>query len=229
MKNGKIKPLGFGALCLFLLSACPSTSTLKSARTLDEGRMRFTIAPEFQSFSLGAKPLRKPQLEVAARYGLTDTIEVGAKLWVPGVEVDVKYALSRSKDGNSGWDFSIDPGLGYVGGLDGTGTGEGSELSVWTFYLPLLIGYNLGGGNQIVLGPKLIEQVWLTSDEDGATITLLFVGSSLGFVYPVMDGLRVIPEVSFGVPVLRTLSGVGADFATSGLLLQAGVAFEFGQ
>lgn len=228
MNIPNLKDVCLATLSLFILSACPSTSTLKSARTLDEGRMRFAIAPEFQSFSLGGAPLRKPQLELAARYGLTDNIEIGAKIWLPGLEADVKYALSRSEDGNSGWDLSIDPGLGYVGGISGTATGEGSELHVWTFYLPLLIGYNLGGGNQIVVGPKLIDQIWLTADDEGATINILFLGTSLGFVYQVMDGFRVIPEVSFGVPVLRSLSGVGTDVSASGLLLQAGVAFEFG-
>jgi len=229
MKNVVLRFVTLSLGCLLLLPACPSTSTLKSARTLDEGKLRFAIAPEFQSFSLGGTPLRKPQVEMAARYGLTDNIEIGAKLWLPGLEADVKYALLRSPDGNSGWDLSIDPGLGYVGGISGTATGEGSELHVWTFYLPLLIGYNIGGGHQIVLGPKLIDQIWLTADDDGATINILYAGSSLGFVWKALDGVRLIPEISFGIPVLRTLSGVGTDASASGLLLQAGVAIEFGQ
>lgn len=212
-----------------ILSACPSTSTLKSARTLDEGKLRFAVAPEFSVFSLGGTPLKKPQIEMAARYGLTDDIEIGAKLWLPGMAADVKYALVRSQDGNSGWDISLDPGIGYVGGISGTATGDGSELHVLTFYLPVLFGYNLGGGNQVVLGPKLIDQIWMTADDEGSTINLLYAGSSVGFVWKLTDGLRLIPEVSFGIPVLRTLTGVGTDASGSGLLLQAGVAVEFGQ
>jgi hypothetical protein len=228
--NGVTLKTGFlGLVGTALLCACPSMSTLKSARTLDEGKVRFAVAPEFSSFSLGGKPLRKPQIEMAARYGLTDDIEIGAKLWLPGMEVDMKYALLRSKTPDSGWDLSLDPGIGYVGGISGTATGSGSELHVLTFYMPVLFGYNLGEGNQIVLGPKLIDQIWMTADDDGATINLLYAGSSLGFVWKVSDGIRFIPEVSFGIPVLRTLSGVGTDVSGAGHLFQAGIAIEFGQ
>ena len=95
--------------------------------------------------------------------------------------------------------------------------------------MPVLYGYNLGEGNQIVVGPKLIDQIWMTADDEGATINLLYAGSSLGFVWKASDGIRFIPEVSFGIPVLRSLSGVGTDVSGAGLLLQAGIAIEFGQ
>ncbi|MEE2902717.1 MAG: hypothetical protein VYC39_10315 [Myxococcota bacterium] len=228
MKRTRIYFLA-AASCLFLVYGCPSTSTLKSARTLDKGKLRFAVAPEYSVFSLGGEPLQNPQIELAARYGLTDNIEIGAKLWLPGLQADVKYALLRSEDMNSGWDLSINPGFGYIGGISGTATGEGSDLHILTFYLPFLAGYNLGGGNQIVLGPKLINQTWLTSEDNSETINLLYLGSSLGFVWKYSDGVRFIPEVSFGVPVLRTLTGVGTDASASGILFQAGVAVEFGE
>ena len=229
MKRTKIYALSAAASCLFFLYGCPSTSTLKSARTLDKGKLRFAVAPEYSVFSLGGEPLQNPQIELAARYGLTDNIEIGAKLWLPGLQADVKYALLRSEDMNSGWDLSINPGFGYIGGISGTATGEGSDLHVLTFYLPFLAGYNIGGGNQIVLGPKLINQTWLTSDDSSETINLLYAGSSFGFVWKYSDGVRLIPEVSFGIPVLRTLTGVGTDASASGILFQAGVAVEFGE
>jgi len=221
--------VGLLSFSVSMLYACPSTSTLKSARTLDEGKLRFAVAPEFSVFSLGGEPLKKPQIEMAARYGLTDDIEIGAKLWLPGLQADVKYALMRSEDGNSGWDLSLNPGIGYVGGISGTATGSGSELHVLTFYMPFLAGYNIGDGHQVVLGPKLINQIWMTADESGEVINLLYAGSSIGFVWKASDGIRLIPEVSFGIPVLRTLTGVGTDASASGLLLQAGLAIEFGQ
>lgn len=229
MKRTKFYTLAAAASSLFLLYGCPSTSTLKSARTLDKGKLRFAVAPEYSVFSLGGEPLQNPQIELAARYGLTDNIEIGAKLWLPGLQADVKYALLRSEDMNSGWDLSINPGFGYIGGISGTATGEGSDLHVLTFYLPFLAGYNIGGGNQIVLGPKLINQTWLTSDDSSETINLLYAGSSFGFVWKYSDGVRLIPEVSFGIPVLRTLTGVGTDASASGILFQAGVAVEFGE
>ncbi len=98
-----------------------------------------------------------------------------------------------------------------------------------TSYLSLLIGHNIGGGYQVVLGPQLIDQLWLTADDEGATINIVYTGRSLGFVWRAIDCVRLIPEISFGVPVLRTSNGVGTDASASGLLFQAGMAIEFGQ
>lgn len=58
---------------------------------------------------------------------------------------------------------------------------------------------------------------------------IVFISVTLGFVRKALEGVRFIPEISFGIPVLRTLRGVGTDASASGLLLQAGVAVNFGQ
>ena len=78
-----------GVLCI---AGCPSMSTIGSARTMDAGSTQFFVAPAYSSFSMGGEPLRQPQLELGGRYGITDNVELGAKLWLPGLELESKFA-----------------------------------------------------------------------------------------------------------------------------------------
>ena len=217
-------------LCLVatLAAGCPTMSSMQSARTLDADQSRFIIAPEVSRYSLGTEPLDQPQIEMGYRYGITDSLEVGAKLWIPGLLADVKYALMRS-DGETGWDLSIAPGISYIGGMSGTRTGSGSSMHVTTLYLPLLVGYNRGGGDQIVIGPQLANQTWVTTDDEGTTANILYAGTSIGYHWQFSKSVALMPEISFGAPIVQTLTGFGSDVGLGALLFQGGVAFIFGE
>lgn len=211
-----------------LVTGCPSMTTMGTARTLDVGETQFFIAPEYSRFSMGGQPLSEPTVELGGRYGITDEIEVGARVWLPGYAIDTKIALLRSESEETGWDLSIAPAVSYLGSMSGTAEGSGYELHVTTLYLPLLIGYNLGGGNSVVIGPRIADQIWTTEDQEDTTANLLYVGSSLSFVWKVTDGIRIAPEVALAAPIVESVPGFGTDVGVGATLFQAGVGFIFG-
>ena len=210
------------------LTGCPSMTSITSARTLDSGQSITYIAPEYSRFTMGGEPLVEPQVEIGGRYGITDNWEMGAKLWLPGIEINSKIAILRSKDENSGFNLSFTPGVSYLGGVSGTATGDGYELHVLTLYGALHAGWNVGGGHEIVVSPKLANQTWTTEDEEGTTANLLFLGGSLGFVWKITEGFRLLPEIAVGAPIVESVPGFGTDVGIGATLLQAGVALVFG-
>lgn len=214
--------------CASLTAGCPSMTTMGTARTLDAGETQFFVAPEYSRFSLGGEPLSEPTVEIGGRYGITDDVEVGARVWLPGYAIDTKIALLRSESEETGWDISVAPALSYLGSMSGTAEGSGYELHVTTLYLPLLMGYNLGGGNSVVLGARIADQIWTTEDQADTTANLLYVGGSLSFVWKVADGIRIAPEVALAAPIVESVPGFGTDVGIGATLFQAGIAFLFG-
>jgi hypothetical protein len=210
------------------LAGCPSISTLGAARTIDRGTSQFFIAPEVTYFTLGEKPLVKPQVEFGVRYGLTDKLELGGKVWLPGIAADAKIALLRAKSPDAGLDVALNPGFSYLGGFSGTRSGEGSSLHTFTLFVPLLLGLNVGGGHQLVLAPRVIDQLFMGSGSDGGAANIVYAGTSLGFVFKVGPSFRLMPEVSVGVPIVGTVSGFGTDVGVGALIVQGGVGLLLG-
>ncbi len=220
--------LGLALLAALLSTGCATFTTLGSARTIDEGTSQLFVAPEMGRVKRNGKPLWSPQLELGARYGLTESVELGLRLWLPNASLDAKVQLLRSPSEHEGLDLALDPSFGYLGGFSGTATGEGDTLHVLTFGLPLLAGWNVGGGHQVVGSVKVIDQVWTGTGDATMTANLLFLGGSLGFVWRVTDGFRISPELGAGFPLAQTLSGFGTEVGFDGLSGQVGVAFLFG-
>lgn len=204
-----------------VLAGCPSISTLGLARTLDKGETQVAVSPGSYGAATAATGTSGlaavPQVEVAARYGVTDTFELGGKAWFLGASFDGKFSLVRS-NGESGLDLAINPGVGF---LSATASGDLSgSVGVLTLYLPLLVGLNFGG-HQLVLGPKVIDQVYFSG---GQATNVLFAGSSIGFAIKIGDGFRLLPELSVAYPLTVNTTGTGV----SGLIYQANLAFLFG-
>lgn len=216
------------ALAALLSTGCATFTSLGSARTIDEGTSQLFVAPEMGRVKRNGKPLWSPQLELGARYGFSESVELGLRLWLPNASLDAKVQLVRAESEHEGFDLAIDPSVGYLGGFSGTATGEGDTLHVLTFGLPLLVGWNVGGGHQVVGSVKAIDQIWTGTGDATMTANLLFVGGSLGFLWRVTDGFRLMPEVGAGFPIAQTLSGFGTDVGFDGLSGQVGVALLFG-
>ena len=206
-----------------VLSGCPSISTLGLARTLDQGEVQVAISPGSSGLALAANDttglLAAPQIEVAARYGVTDSFELGAKAWVVGAAIDGKFSLIRS-NGENGLDLAINPGFGYLSVSASTSSGAASNVGTLSIYLPLLIGLNFGG-HQLVLGPKVIDQIYFAGS---ASQNLILVGSSIGFALKLGDNFRLLPELSVAYPLGVDTTAVGA----TGLAYQANLVFLFG-
>src|SRR5688572_20066601 len=87
------------------LSGCPSYSTMGLARPLRKGTMQTFVVPEVQGVVSGLT-LGWPQQEFGLRYGVTDSFELGMKVWLLGMAFESKFSLLESPTMDSGVDLS---------------------------------------------------------------------------------------------------------------------------
>jgi hypothetical protein len=222
----KLLAVSIAVVGLAVMTGCPSASTLGLARTLDQGQGQFALSPGLTNVAWAGtnSSLSVPQIEVAVRYGITDNFEVGAKAWFLGAQIEGKVGLLRS-NGESGVDLALNPALSYLGTSFSSG-GTTANAGVTTISLPLLAGFNFAG-HQLMIGPKLVDQIYYAGAESsgtGAAVTgnVLFAGSSFGFALKLSNSFRVMPEVSVLYPVANS---TGAAFNP---MFQVGVGFIFG-
>lgn len=202
-------------------SGC-SFSSLTTASNLPQGEGQFFVAPGYSRYQRSqGEPLWAPQLELGGRYGVTDQVEIGGKVWLPGAQLDVKVGLLEGERVR----MALDPTLGYLGGFEGTPEG-GDTLHVVTMSVPLLLGWRLGD-HELVLGPRVVDQIW-TGTGETLTANIVAVGSSVGFAWYLGGGVTLMPEVSLGAIVAQTLEDFGSRVGGGGSLWQANVALLFG-
>jgi len=222
----KLLPL-VPALALTLLTGCPSFSTMGTARTLPKGKGQFFIAPgatvlqDFQQRDDGSyESFGLPSIEFGGRYGVTDRVELGGKVWMLGMEIDSKFALARAETPDAGVDVSLAPAVSLYPFRSGDTNATYAYL-----HLPLLIGINTGG-SQLVIGPRVSD---LFIAGDGENLNVVLLGGSLGYAWKLGDGFRLLPEVSIAYPVQVS---VGSNSSTTleprGAMFQAGLGFLFG-
>lgn len=210
------------------LSGC-AVASFQTARTLPEGRSQFYVAPSSLRLSVGGAPVGIPFLELGTRYGLTDEVELGARVGA-GLGLDAKVALARTPTPTTGWDIAIAPGVGYIGNFSGTPTGSGGdELHFVGATLPALFTRHLGATFSVTAGPRIMYLMQYVETDTGQATHVLSIGSSLSVAARVSDGFAPIVEVAFATPVYRALTNFGSDLGLGGgATLQLGIGFVFG-
>lgn len=186
---------------LLLVTACASATGRGTARVLPEGESELSAGLEL-SFGAAniapARPLRLPWIQLTAgfRHGLGSRLDVGARTWgigIPGLfawgaAADLKVALLRSDSYHSGWDIAIAPGAGYHQINQGF-----APIHFAVFELPVLFGYNTGGGDQLFFGIRIDDHV-MTAD-DVNTVNLLFFGAQVGYSWKISELFILRPEI----------------------------------
>lgn len=212
---------------LALFAGCPSFTTMGTARTVTRDTTQVWVAPEFVGMTVdtgdGNETFSLPQFELGFRRGITDSVDVGAKLWMLGMAFDGKFQLVRSETGDSGIDVAISPGIGWLGFNSGSGDG----FNVVTGYLSLPVGLNLPGGSQFVLTPKAIYQSYIArADGSSGSVGIFFVGGSAGFAWK-LGSMYILPEISIMQPAAQGDSGDAIYY--DGVVFQGGVGLLFGE
>jgi hypothetical protein len=213
---------------LLLGGGCASFSTMSTARTVPPDTTQTWVAPEFVGMTIdtgsgyGNEAISVPQLEIGFRRGVTETAEVGAKLWLLGAALESKFQLVRSPSEEAGIDVAIAPSIGWLG----FNSGEGDGFNVVTGYLSLPVGINVGGGSQLVLTPKAIYQRYIAkSGTDTGSVGILFIGGSAGFALN-LGNTYVLPEISVMQPIIQ--GDAGESMYYDGVVFQGGVGLLFG-
>jgi hypothetical protein len=213
--------VGVGAL-FFGLAGCATFSTHLTPRPTPEGRM--DVQANFDVVQLTEDTHKNnfgPNVEIGARYGINEIVDVGAKVNVFGGEVNSRVLLV----GQPGFDLAIVPGVGFTSGELTSGH---AQSFITTFSLPVIAGVNFGE-SVLIFGTKTYVHVALrdaTETTNGVTTTypgevVLYPGGVVGVSLPIRDNFALFPEVNVLFPYLTD----EAKFARP--VFQGGVAFQF--
>ncbi|GHG94167.1 hypothetical protein [Comamonas sp. JC664] len=200
-------------------------SHVQTADTLGAGRFQFAIEPG----ALGAAVLGgdsatagvvMPHFDMALRYGVSERVDVGARVGFSLAELQTKVLLTQPNDPDLA--ISLAPSISGASITMGD-EDEGISTRYVNVALPLLVGFKTDGGSELVLGPRVIYTRF-------GGVNLLSAGGSLGYALRVSNGLRVMPEVGISFPLVGKVDGSGADFAAgfNGGFAQFKLGFLFG-
>ena len=202
---------------LLTLGGCFNFGSYQSADTLGEAHHEVAV----EGVGVGAlatdDSVILPRGSVRYRAGLTDTVDLGARLGTAGVDILSKFQLTDRSD--ESLVFSIAPEVGGMA-LD-------ADTLVLRGQVAGLLGFGVSEAVQLVLGPRV--HVWYL-DVDGGLFdgqgAFLSAGLSAGAYIELGDLVRLVPEVTLVAPFVA-LNEDGSTFNDAFLLVEGGVALLF--
>lgn len=227
-EGNMIRRLALAVAALALASGCVSIGGVQTADTLGKGNFQFAVEPGVYGITSIANEVDGaviPHVDFAARYGVSDTVDIGARFGSSLLELQSKFLLTDPSD--TGKAISIAPSLAGI--FVGAGEGVGGYANV---NIPVLIGLKTSGGSEFVLGPRISDIIIFGSNgNDGGVVNLLSVGASVGYAARVGEGFRIMPEVAVLVPIVGAAAAGGDSDAVAGFnggLVQFKVGLLFG-
>lgn len=192
---------------LFTLTACPSLSTMQTPRTVPTGQLRVAVAAEAVSVPSSDDAFTAPQVELGFRYGLSDSWDIGAKLYFIGAEFGAKYQFLRGP-----LDAALAPAVSFIAFSGGSGT----TAQVFYLHVPLLFGLNLSDRVTLGFGPKFLY-AFINAGGTNRTASGAMLGGYLGLPIRLGRAFWIAPEINVYKP-----------FDSGTPLIQGGLAFMFG-
>ena len=160
------------------------------AHTVEPGHLELFAAPGASGVAVvNADQNLKPRIEVGARYGVGERIDLGVRLSESGALGSARFQVLRAPPGMFGIEVLAAPGVAYT---------YADKLS---FELPVLIGMNLVGGNQLVVAPRVVEVLDFGEANLGHPAQFVFIGASVGFVWQHWMHVALMPELGLLVNV----------------------------
>lgn len=138
----KISRITSVAIVVALFSSCASMSSMQTARVTNQGEVAFGVGGGYVStdIQLGEAEtieIAAPLMEVTARYGITERLDVGAKLGIIGTAgLDAKYQFLG--DRHSTLASSAGLGVYYLSLTSSSGDTE-SESSIVDLHIPVYL------------------------------------------------------------------------------------------
>jgi hypothetical protein len=212
-------------------TGCVSVSHVQTADTLGQGKFQFAMEPGVGgaavfSSEAGSGSIYYPHVDLAVRYGVTDTVDLGVRFGSSLVELQSKILLSSVED--AGKAISIAPSL--MGVFFGSGD---NSVNYVNLAVPVLIGLKTAGGSEFVIGPRVVGTNISGGSGDGSgSVTVLSLGASVGYALRVSEGFRLMPELGVSFPVVGAADSSGTDSEVSagfnGGFMQFKLGFLFG-
>lgn len=197
-------------------AGCASFSSVQTADTLGRGRIQGAVEPGLWGAVTPRGPDLVPHVDAAVRVGVADRVDLGVRAGSSFFELQGKFLLTDPQ--HPALAVSLAPSLGGIIARSG----------IVNLGLPVLVGFKLGAGHQFVLGPR--GQAFFVYD--GARwLTVLGVGTSVGFMWRIADAFGLMPEVAAVVPVFggSAASLVFSGLNAAGLFVQFKLGFLFGR
>ena len=95
---------------VFVFSSCITMSTMQTARVTEKGKFATDIGLGLMNAGVSYPGIYIPEIEVGARYGVTDKMDVGAKIsTIKAITADAKYQFLGDKKSV----FAGSAGLGF--------------------------------------------------------------------------------------------------------------------
>lgn len=185
--------------CLVLkslaLSTCASVGVFQSPETLGKGRWEVSAELSAQAQAHLDSLALYPTFALSGRYGLGDSVDLGARIGPSGLEAQTKVMLTS----RGGTVVSLAPSIGGAFSWP-----QGLFLSTAQATLPVLIGLPLNQQLQLVFAPRLHDSLFiLSAGQSGATVNTLWVGGAIGVV--MLSGrVKLIPDIGFLAPLATT-------------------------
>jgi hypothetical protein len=191
-RRSSIHSLSFRSLlllCACLPSwGCISVGSLQTADTLGAGNSRLTLRGTAQ---LQGTDQIGPEVSAGFQYGVSDTVDVGLRLFTLGAEVSGKVQLVPRESRTV---VSLAP---VAGRRDNAYFDGHRELYAG---LPLLVGFRSDDDSQLVLGfQPMVRGLRGEGSEDWHTT--FWLGTSVGYAWRVSDGVRLMPELAVSAPL----------------------------
>jgi hypothetical protein len=195
------------------LAGCYSASAVGRARVVAPGELELFVAPEALGVAAGSGASIRPIGDAGARYGAAEDLELDFRVTTLGASAGPRLQVLRSPSTESGFDLLIAPALAYT---------YPDKLAV---ELPFLVGWNLPGEHQLIIGARLAYQLRFGVPGFSRPIAFVLGAGSVGFVWRISGALALVPELA----VLRQIyaepgfsSNVAGAFG-----LQSGIGLLF--
>jgi hypothetical protein len=182
-----------GATALLTVGCAPTLT--QTARTNGAGRLQVALEPGITAIGFDDRQSILPSVDVSARYGVTDGLDVGFRFGPGSGELQTK-AMLTDPTVREGLAVAVAPSVSLLF-ADALGMGPFSGRLT----LPLLVDVPVGS-HRLVGGARLTQFI-VPGEAGGANDGWqLSAGVSGGFALALGSFVQVLPEVGLDMPVL---------------------------
>jgi len=201
-------PLPLACLAAFILTGCPSVSTLHRADPVKPGRWELGAGLDGLILRDVPQDTRAPsgQVLITARRGLFEDLDAGVRLYTFGLDASVRWRFYRGDT----WRVAALPTLGTAKTSEAQTTTEAWHLFA---QLPVVFTRDLGRAWTLSWGPRLVWGLYYPEGGGHAQGTML--GAFVNAEYALSRAWALVPELSFH----RTIQG---EVPVNGFVLHLG-------
>ena len=194
---------------------CPPTNLYRTAEPTPKGEWQLTGGlgvGQIRDLEQQTKSPTVP-IELGARRGLTDDLDIGARVFFPGLDVNATWRFLH----RGPWSVAVAPQLAFVRTI-----ATGTTINSLTMF-PVLVApatYRVSTAWAFTLGPSLGLGIYWP--ETGGNAKGLWLGGLLGAEWRVGRRVWLVPELT----TYRVVSGevpVKGSFVAFGLGLRIGL------